>query len=66
MNKTDKVHKEMPNTKHQSSNPCSFREEEFEVGFFAPMFQLVTPGAGPVLIPRASYEQTWQKSTRRC
>ena len=24
-----KVHKEMPNTKYQSSNPCSFREEEF-------------------------------------
>ena len=24
-----------------------------------PMFQPVTPGAGPVLIPEASNEQTW-------
>ena len=30
------------------------------------MFQLVTPGAGPVLSPGASYEQTWKRSTRTC
>ena len=29
-----------------------------KMGFFVPMFQLVTPGAGPVLTPGASYEQT--------
>ena len=31
-----------------------------------PTFQLVTPGAGPVLTPEASNEQTWLRSTRRC
>ena len=30
------------------------------------MFELVTPGAGPVLTPEAPYEETWQRSTRRC
>ena len=30
------------------------------------MFQLVIPGAGPVLTPGASNEQTWWRSTRRC
>ena len=29
------------------------------------MFQLVTPGAGLVLTPGASYEQTWYRFTRR-
>ena len=29
MNKIDKVHKEMLNTKYQSSRPSSFREGEF-------------------------------------
>ena len=29
------------------------------MGFFVPMFQLVTPGAGPVLTLGASYEHTW-------
>ena len=45
-----KVHKEMLNTKYRSSNPSSFREEEFlKLVFFVPLFQLVTPGAGPGL-----------------
>ena len=111
----------MLNTKYQSSNPSSFREEKFwswfslflcsnlwplgwgqfwphdhhmnklgrgpqgdaknqisklyafqfqrrilKIGFFAPVFQLVTPGVGPILTPGASYEQTWKTSTRRC
>ena len=30
-----------------------------KMGFFVQMFQLVTRGAGPVLTPGASYEQTW-------
>ena len=30
------------------------------------MFKLVTHGAGPVLTPGASYEQTWYRFTRRC
>ena len=29
-------------------------------------FELVTPGARPVLTPGASNEQSWYKSTRRC
>ena len=43
-------------TKYQSSSPYSFREE---FSFFVPMFQLATPGGGPVLARGASYEQTW-------
>ena len=109
-----KVHKEMLNTKYQSSNPSSFREEFWswfsfflcsnlwppgqgqfwphkhhmnklgrgpqgyaknqisklyafqfqrrrilEKEFFVPMFQLVTPGVGPILTPGASYKETW-------
>ena len=58
----------MLNTKYQSSNPFSFREEQFEVGFlssYGPTCdQLVTPVAGPVLTPPASYKQTWKRSTR--
>ena len=34
-------------------------KKNFEIFFLVPMFQLVTPGAGPVLTPGASYEQTW-------
>ena len=102
----------MLNTKYQSSNPSSFREKNFEVGFlcsyvptcdprgeasfdpmsiildrcpqgdaknqiskldtiqlqrkrilkmgfFIHMFQLVTPGVGPIFTLGASYEQTW-------
>ena len=30
------------------------------------MFRLVTPGVGLVLTPGASYEQTLERSTRRC
>ena len=54
------VHKETPHTKYQISTPSSFREEKkLKMGFFVPMFQLVTPGNGPVLTPGALYEQTW-------
>ena len=35
------------------------RRKILNMSFFVPMFQLVTPGAGPVLTPGASYEQTW-------
>ena len=35
------------------------RRKILEMGSFVPMFQLVTPGVGPVLTPGASYEQTW-------
>ena len=54
------VLKEMLYTKYQSSRPSSFREEEF--WSFPPLllcFTIVTPGAGPILTPGASYEQTW-------
>ena len=45
--------------------PCQ-RTKILKFSFFVPMFQIVTPVAGPVLTPRASYEQPWQRSTRRC
>ena len=32
------------------------RERSLMMGLFVPMFQLVTPGVGPVLTPGASYE----------
>ena len=35
------------------------RRRILKLVFFVPMFQLVTPGVGSVLTPRASYEQTW-------
>ena len=35
------------------------RRRILKFSFFVPMFQLVTPWAGPVLTPGASYEQTW-------
>ena len=35
------------------------RKKNLKMGFFVPMFQLVTPGAEPVLTPGASYEKTW-------
>ena len=35
------------------------RKRILKMGFFVPMSQLVTPGAGPILIPVASYKQTW-------
>ena len=55
-----KVHKEMLNTKYQSSNPSTFREEKFWSWFSLFLcFKLWPPGAGPVLNPEASYEQTW-------
>ena len=44
----------MLNTKYQSSNP---RRKILKLVFFVPMFQLVTPWAGPVLTPRASYDK---------
>ena len=34
------------------------RKRILKIGFFVPMFWLVTPGAGLVLTPGASYEQT--------
>ena len=42
------------------------RGQILKMGFFVPMFQLVTHGVGPVLTPGASYEQTWWRSSRRC
>ena len=57
MNNFVEVHKEMPHTKYQIPTPSSFREKKIEDGL--PMFQLVTPGAGPVLTPGASYGQIW-------
>ena len=57
----------MLHTKYQTSAPSSFREEEFwSFPSLFLCFELVTPGARPVLTPGASYEQSWYKSTRRC
>ena len=55
-----KVHKDMLNTKYQSSKPCSFREEEFWSWFSLFLCSnLWPPRAGPVLTPWASYKRTW-------
>ena len=35
------------------------KEKKLKMGFFVPMFQLVTPGAGSGLTPGASYEKIW-------
>ena len=61
------VHYDMLHTKYQTSAPSSFRKEEFwSFPSLFPCFELVTPGARPVLTQGASYEQSWYKSTRRC
>ena len=42
----------MPHNKYQISTPSSFREKKkLKMGFFVPMFQLVTPRVGPVMTP---------------
>ena len=46
---------------YQISNLYAFqfqRRRILKIGFFVPMFQLMTPKVGPVLSPGASYEQT--------
>ena len=42
------------------------RKRILKIGFFVPMFQLVTPGVGPIFTPGASSKQTWLRSNRRC
>ena len=53
-----KVHKEMLNTKYQSSNPFSFREEElwsrFSLFLCSNLWPTCDPRAGPVLTPRTN------------
>ena len=57
----------MLHTKYQSSAPASFRKEDFKnFPCLLLCFKPVTPGAGPVLTPGASFEQTCWRSTRRC
>ena len=53
------VHKEMPHTKYQISTPFSFREKKWRWASLFLCSNLWPPGAGPVLTPAASYEQTW-------
>ena len=56
-------------SKNQISKLYTFqfqRKRILKMGFFVPMFQLVTPVLGPILTLGASYEQTWKRSTRRC
>ena len=40
-------------TKHESSGPCGFGEEDFYVFPIVSLWELMTPGAGPVLTPGA-------------
>ena len=45
---------------YQISNLCAIqfqRRKILKMGFFVPMFQLMTPLAGPALTAGASYEQ---------
>ena len=54
------VLKEMLYTKYHSSRPSSFRKEKFRsFSSLLLCFKLVTLGAGPVLTPGVSYDQTW-------
>ena len=57
----NKVYKEMLHAKNLSSIPSSFRRRILKLVFFVPMFQLVTPGVGPVLNPRGII---WIKLTK--
>ena len=52
---------------YQSSMPSSFKEEEFS-SFHSlfPYSSLWFPETGQILIQRALYEQTWQRSTWKC
>ena len=54
---------------YQISNLCTFlfqRRRILKFSFFVPMFRTCdSPGAGPVLTPGVSYEQSWYRSTRR-
>ena len=63
------VHKEMLNTKYQSSNPSNPSTQMDSTSLFL-WFQLVTHGVGPVLIPWdiiwIKLTKNWQRSTRRC
>ena len=55
--------------KNQISKLYAFqfqRKRILKMGFFIPMFQIVTPGMGPILTPGASSKQTWSRSNRRC
>ena len=48
--------------KNQISKLYAFqfqRRRILKMGFFVPMFQLVTPGVGPILTLGASSKQTW-------
>ena len=55
--------------KNQISKLYAFQFQRgriLKMGFFVPMFQLVTPWMGPILTPGSSSKQTWKRSTRRC
>ena len=45
-------------TKYENSRPSSLREKKFEFCPLCPYVQTCDPGAGPVLTPGASYQQT--------
>ena len=47
----------MLNTKYKALIRPVSEKRILKLVFIVPMFQLVTPGAGPVLTPQESYEQ---------
>ena len=54
--------------KNQISKLYTFqfqRKRILKMGFFVPMLQLVTPVLMPLFTLGASYDQTWQRSTRK-
>ena len=60
MNKIDKSLQGDATYQKSMLYPFQFqRRRILKLVFFVPMIQLVTPGAGKVLTPQASYEQTW-------
>ena len=48
-------------TTYKISKLCTFvvSEKKFKVFLLCSRFELVTPGAGPVLTPGTSYDQSW-------
>ena len=54
----EKIHEEMLYTNIKAVGLPVSKKKNFEIVFVL-IFQLVTPGAGQVLTPGASYEHTW-------
>ena len=52
-----------PYTKYESSRPCGFGEEDFNIYFNV---KLLTPGVGPFLTPGRLFQQHVWRTSRYC